>query len=94
MVVVKHYDAVLEAAFHSYTESWLLCSIVMVEHTADDKQMLCQQQRDGYLCRHSTYITRPHNYLERKRNLSGRKMHYYGFESVNMRVRSNALLLW
>lgn len=53
MVMVRHYGAVLETVFHSYTDIWLLCSIVVVEHTADDKQILCQQRRDGYICRHS-----------------------------------------
>ena len=52
-VMVRHYGAVLEAVFHSYTDIWLLCGIVVVEHTADNKQMLCQQQKDGYICRHS-----------------------------------------
>jgi hypothetical protein len=53
IVMVRHYGAVLEAMFHSYTDIWQLCSIVVVEHTADDRHMLCQQQRDGYICRHS-----------------------------------------
>ena len=53
MVMVRHYGAFLEAVFHSYTAVWLLRRIVVVEHTDDDKQMLCQQQRDGCICRHS-----------------------------------------
>jgi hypothetical protein len=42
MIIVRQYGAVLEAVFHSYTDIWLLCNITEVEHTADDKQMLCQ----------------------------------------------------
>lgn len=53
MVMVRLYGAVLEAMFHSYTDIWLLCSIAEVEHTVGDKQMLCQQQRDAYICRRS-----------------------------------------
>jgi len=30
MVMVRHYGAVLEAVFHSYTDIWLLCSIAEV----------------------------------------------------------------
>jgi succinate dehydrogenase/fumarate reductase cytochrome b subunit len=43
MVIVRHYGAVLEAVFHSFAGIWLLRSVAEVEHTADNKQMLCQQ---------------------------------------------------
>jgi len=53
MAMVRYYGAVLDAVFHSYTDIWLLCSIAEVEYTADNKQMLCRQQRDVYVCRQS-----------------------------------------
>ena len=62
MVMIRHYGAVLKAVFHSYTDIWLLCSITEVEHTADDKQTLCLQQRDGYICVYIYTYTYIHTY--------------------------------
>ena len=53
MVMVRYYGAVLEAAFHSYTDIRLLYSTAQVEHTANKKQMLSQEQRDVNVRRQS-----------------------------------------